>query len=359
MGIETAIIGSAVLGAAGSAIGASKASKAAKQAAAAQSDAAQKQVDLSREIYYDQRGLQQPYYQAGLQGMYGNSGLMNLLGFTTPGQGAGQAPANQNAFDPSQYASGNYGTSTIGQPPAAGSMDYAGYVNNYPDLMAAYSSLSPSATAHLLRTGADLNGDGTISQAEFGQAHYSADGQREGRSVNAFAASTPAQATQSTGQVGTAQPVDTGTPAATTPAPDPAEGPMTQTLRQTPGYNFLVDEAKRNLENSFAARGKLLSGSAMRALNAQTIGLADQTYQQSVNNAFNLANIGMGSAAQIQNAGSNYAANAGNAFQNMGNAAANGAYGQANAWNAGAQGVYGAAMGGLGMYGAYKNGWGS
>ena len=103
MGIETAIIGSAILGAAGSAYGAKKSSDAAKTAAAAQTDAAEKQVDLSREIYYDQRGLQQPYYQAGLQGMYGDSGLMNLLGHTTPG-GTTQAPANQNVF-----ASGSYG----------------------------------------------------------------------------------------------------------------------------------------------------------------------------------------------------------------------------------------------------------
>jgi hypothetical protein len=66
----------------------------------------------------------------------------------------------------------------------------------------------------------------------------------------------------------------------------------------------------------------------------------------------------MGSAAQITNAGNNFANNASNAFYNQGQAAANGAYGSANAFNQGLQGVYGSAMGGLGMYGAMK-GWGS
>lgn len=363
MGIETAIIGSALLGAGASVVGGSKAASAAKSATAAQSDAAQKQVDLSREIYYDQRGLQQPYYQAGLQGMYGNNGLMNLLGFTTPtGQTASVQPANQNqpvnAFNPSQYASGSYGVGQIGEPQTG--PNWQQYLQDNPDV--AQWAITAARQPHFTKgagRAADYNGDGTLSPEEMGRYHYQQYGQGEGRQVvdyqpqNAFAASTPAQATQSTGQVGTAQPVDTGTPA------DPTEGPMTQTLRQTPGYQFMQDEAKRNLENSFASRGKLLSGSAMRALNAQSLGLADQTYQQALNNQFNIANLGMGAAAQMQGAGNAYAANAGNAFANMGNAAANGAYGQANAWNAGAQGVYGAAMGGLGMYGAYKNGWGS
>lgn len=357
MGIDpvTAIIGSSVIGGIGSVVGASKASKAAKQAAAAQSDAAQKQVDLSREIYYDQRGLQQPYYQAGLQGMYGNNGLMNLLGFTTPGGGGASQTANQNQPQ-NAFASGSYGVGQIGEPQTGPNWNQ--YLQDNPDVQqwATTAASQPYFTKGAGKA-ADYNGDGTLSPEEMARYHYQQYGQGEGRQTvdyqpqNAFAASTPAQAGQSTGQVGTAQPVNTGAPAAS------GEGSMTQTLRQTPGYQFMQDEAKRNLENSFASRGKLLSGSAMQALNAQSLGLADQTYQQSVNNAFNLANIGMGSAAQMQGAGSNYAANAGNAFANMGNAAANGAYGQANAWNQGAQGVYGAAMGGLGMYGAY-NGWG-
>jgi hypothetical protein len=131
---------------------------------------------------------------------------------------------------------------------------------------------------------------------------------------------------------------------------------MTQTLRQTPGYQFLQDESARAIEGSFANRGELLSGAAMNALNDRTLGIADNTYQQSVNNQFNLANLGMGSAAQITNAGNNYANATGSAYGSIGNAQAQNAYGQANAFSSGLQGVSDAVSGGIGMYGA-SQGW--
>ena len=357
MGVVSAIVGSAVLGGAASLYGANKQSKAASQAAQAQTDAARRQEELSREIYYDQRGLQQPFLQAGLQGLYGPSGIMNLLGMSQPSQGpqvaSGGTPANQNAF--AQYASGTYGTAPIGQPAPQSGPNWQGYLDANPDV-AAYYRNNPQALAQF---GGDIN-----KAAEY---HYNTFGRSEGRQLPQFqpqAAASPQpvgspQLVNTGGgamqQGGEAQPMVQAGPA--TPA-QPTEGPMTQTLRQTPGYQFLQDENTRALENSFAARGKLLSGSAMKALQERSMGLADQTYQQSVNNAFNLTNIGMGSAAQIQGAGNNYGAMAGNAFANMGNAAANKAYGKADAWNAGAQGIYNSAMGGLGAYGSYR-GWGN
>lgn len=368
MGIETAIIGSAVLGGAASIAGAKKQSKAASQAAQAQTDAANKQVALSKEIYYDQRGLQQPYYQAGLQGLYGPSGVMSLLGMNQPaaqqtaqpqpvgssqlvnvGGGAymqgGQmqpmvqagAPAGQNAF--AQYASGTYGQTPVAQPQSGPNWD--AYLQANPDVMQAWAQVSN--TPHLRNMG-------ITTPQQWAQYHYNTHGKAEGRQVQPYQAQQPATPQPAPANPSPATPA-TGTPAAT-------EGPMTQTLRQTPGYQFLQDENTRALENSFASRGKLLSGSAMKALQERSMGLADQTYQQSVNNAFNLSNIGMGAAAQIQGAGNNYGAMAGNAFANMGNAAANRAYGKADAWNAGAQGVYNSAMGGLGAWGSYK-GWGN
>ena len=342
MGIETAIIGSAVLGAGASLAGASKASKAAKQAAAAQSDAAQKQVDLSREIYYDQRGLSMPYYSAGLQGLYGDSGVMALMGMSQP--------ENTNAF-----ASGSYGSQPIGQPTPTSGPDYSSYVTGNQGLNNAFSSLRPQDIASLRKGGYDANNDGQISADEYGKFHYTKYGQAEGRSLPQYSAPANAfsgSSGQSTGQVGTAQPVNDN------PAASSGEGSMTTALRSTPGYAFLQDEAKRNLENSFASRGKLLSGSAMRALNEQTIGLADQQYQSSLSNAFRLASLGTGAAGAIQNAGTNYGNSAGNAFAQMGQAAANSAYGKSNAWNQGMQGVSDAIMGGVGAYGAY-GGWGN
>mgnify|MGYP004445218309 CR=1 FL=1 len=339
MGIDpvTAIIGSSVIGGIGSVVGASKASKAAKQAAAAQSDAAQKQVDLSREIYYDQRGLQQPYYQAGLQGMYGDSGLMNLLGHTTPG-GTTQAPANQNVF-----ASGSYGTGQISQPQSG--PDWGAYLQANPDV-AQYYQNNPKS---LQQFGGDIN-----KAAEY---HYNTFGRSEGRELPQYETQnvfSQPQTQQTQQAVETPQKTTVTDQSGT----DSGLGSMTETLRQTPGYQFLQDEATKSLENSFASRGKLMSGAAMSALQDRSMGLADQTYGQAVDRQFQLANIGMGAGAKIQSAGNVFANSANTAYGNMGTAAANSAYGQANAWNSGMQGVYDSAMGGLGAYGSYK-GWGT
>lgn len=345
MGIETAIVGSAILGAGTSLLGANKASKAAKTAAQAQSDAAQKQVDLSREIYYDQKNLQSPYYQAGLQGMYGNAGLMNLLGHTTPG-GTSGAPQTQTPAT-NVFASGTYGAGQVSQPQSGSNWD--AYLQANPDVMQAWASASQ--TPHLKRMG-------ITTPQQWAEYQYNTAGKAEGRELpqyqpqNVFAQGT---GQQGTGQQGTAQPANVTDQSQTTPTSD--VGPMTETLRQTPGYQFLQDEATRSVENSFASRGKLMSGAAMTALQDRAMGLADNTYQSAVANNMNLANIGRGAATQIQSAGTNFGNAAGNAFYNQGQAAANRAYGQANAFNQGLQGVADSAMGGLGMYGAMR-GWG-
>lgn len=370
-----AIIGSAVLGAGASVYGANKASKAAGQAQQAQTQAANQQVALSRDIYADQRQLHQPYYQAGLQGLYGSSGVMNLMGMGQPQQQqqmqVGGQPQQPNGSQPisvgdgrfmmggqtpqmlqtgpgnafAQYASGTYGQGgQMGGQQGQQGTDWNAYLQANPDVAEFYRN-NPRVLAQF---GGDLN--------KAAEAHYNLHGQKEGRQLPQFQQQQPQQQQEAAPQpVGTPQPITPGDPAAPAEAP---VGPMTQTLRQTPYHQFMMDEMERSVGNSFAARGKAISGAAPKELQNRAANIADGTYQQSVNNAFNLANIGMGSAAQIQGAGMNYGNMAGNAFANAGNAAANGAIGRANAWNAGAQGVAGAVAGGIGMYGGYSN-WGS
>lgn len=351
IGTATAIIGSAIIGAGASAIGASKQAKAAKTAAAAQTDASNQQIALQKEIYQDQRGLQQPYYQAGLQGLYGQSGIMDLLGKGGGGQATqGNAlavaqPANQN------YASGNYGVSPIGAAAPQSGSNWDAYLQANPDVMQHWAQASQ--TPHLKNMG-------IRTPQQWAEYHYNTAGKAEGRQVPQYqpaAQPTGNALAQSTGQVGTATPV--ASPGATTTATPaaPTVDPRTQSLRDLPGYQFKLDEGKRALENSFASRGELLSGSAMNALQTQAIGIADQSYGQEVDRQFQLANLGMGAAAQITSSGNNYGANAGNALGNIGQAQANKAIGQANAWNAGAQGVGNALMSGVGMWGSI-NGWG-
>lgn len=85
MGIETAIIGSAVLGAGAGLLGSSQASKAqsraASQAAQAQVQAAERAGDQQRAMFERQVELQAPFREAGLTAQ---NRLMTLLGLTPP-----------------------------------------------------------------------------------------------------------------------------------------------------------------------------------------------------------------------------------------------------------------------------------
>lgn len=56
------------------------------------------------------------------------------------------------------------------------------------------------------------------------------------------------------------------------------EGPDFSLFRETPGYNFLLDEMQRAVERSAAARGGLVSGNTLTELQARAGGLADQTF---------------------------------------------------------------------------------
>jgi hypothetical protein len=133
-----------------------------------------------------------------------------------------------------------------------------------------------------------------------------------------------------------------------------------------PGYSFRMDEGMKALERSAAARGGLLSGSAMKGIQRFGQGLASEEYT----NAFNryqteraaqlnplqsLAGMGQTTAQQIGQAGQTMASNIGQTNQAMGtnlgniytstannlannamsaaNARASGYVGQANALN--------------------------
>ena len=109
-----------------------------------------------------------------------------------------------------------------------------------------------------------------------------------------------------------------------------------------PGYQFRMDEGMRGVEGGAAARGGLLSGAALKAIQKYGQGLASQEYGNAYNrynanqtNKFNkltgLVQSGQGSAQQIGNAGQNYATTAGNNIIGAGNAQAAGIMGGTNA----------------------------
>lgn len=103
-----------------------------------------------------------------------------------------------------------------------------------------------------------------------------------------------------------------------------------------PGYDFRLAEGMRGIENSAAARGGLLSGAALKAAGQYNQNFASNEYQNAYNrfntnqsNQFNrlasLAGVGQTATNATQQAGQNYANQAGSNLITAGNAAANGA----------------------------------
>jgi hypothetical protein len=117
-------------------------------------------------------------------------------------------------------------------------------------------------------------------------------------------------------------------------------------FQQDPGYAFRLSEGQKALERSAAARGGLISGSALKAATRFGQDMGSQEYQ----NAFNryqtersaqlnplqsLAGLGQSSTNFVNTAGQNYANNAGAAYGAAGQANASGYMGQANAMGQG------------------------
>lgn len=68
---------------------------------------------------------------------------------------------------------------------------------------------------------------------------------------------------------------------------------MQQYLRSIPGYQFAFDEGQRAVQTSAAARGTLLTGGTLKALNRYGTGVADQTYDSAVRRFLSLADLGL------------------------------------------------------------------
>jgi hypothetical protein len=63
------------------------------------------------------------------------------------------------------------------------------------------------------------------------------------------------------------------------------QAPTADQARQTPGYQFALDQGNQSVQNSAAARGGLLSGNTLAASQQYGQGLADSNYQQVYNNS--------------------------------------------------------------------------
>jgi hypothetical protein len=130
---------------------------------------------------------------------------------------------------------------------------------------------------------------------------------------------------------------------------DPEFGSLLRDFRMSdfeadPGYAFRQSEGMRGLENSAAARGGLLSGAAMKAIQrfgqdlaSQEYGNAYQRFNANQTNKYNrlagVINSGQGATNQVSNAAGQFGQQQANNIIGAGNAQAAGAVGSANAWN--------------------------
>ena len=129
--------------------------------------------------------------------------------------------------------------------------------------------------------------------------------------------------------------------------------------QKTPNYEFVRGEGIRGIENSMAGRSGFGGGNMLKALARYNSGLASNEYQNSRNNfnedqtnIFNrlssMAGIGQTTAANLGNAGQNYANQAGQGLMNAADARAQGYTANANA-------LSGTVNNAIGLYAANKN----
>lgn len=131
---------------------------------------------------------------------------------------------------------------------------------------------------------------------------------------------------------------------------DPATAAQSSQMMQAdPGYQFRLNEGRKTIENSAAARGGLLSGNTARALSDYGQQSASDEWSNILNRYANLAGVGQtqanNQAAARQNLGNSFAGS----MTNVGNARASGYAGMGNAIS---DATGNAAL----MYG-YKQGW--
>ncbi len=103
------------------------------------------------------------------------------------------------------------------------------------------------------------------------------------------------------------------------------------TLRNTPGYQFNLNQGLKSTQNSAAARGLGTSGAALKGAASYATGLADSTYQNQFSNALTNQQNQYNRLFDITNLGANAAAGLGGIGQKTGENLANTAIGAGKA----------------------------
>lgn len=118
-------------------------------------------------------------------------------------------------------------------------------------------------------------------------------------------------------------------------------------LESSPGYQFRLNQGTKSMNQSLGARGSLFSGDALKAAQTFGQGLADQTYNDYVQQLQTAANAGQSAAANQGASSANYASNAGNLMNNAGNINASGMQAVNNVTNQSLANALGTNVGGF------------
>lgn len=122
-------------------------------------------------------------------------------------------------------------------------------------------------------------------------------------------------------------------------------------FRESPGYQFSMDQAMRGASAAASAGGYLGSGRAAKASAEYAQGLASQEYNNYWNQLASVAGTGQAATSQTANASFNFGQQAGNNAIRAGDARASGLVGSANAWSGAINGVAGSAAWYAGQHG--------
>lgn len=104
-------------------------------------------------------------------------------------------------------------------------------------------------------------------------------------------------------------------------------------FEESDAFRFNLDQGIRALDRTAAARGKALSGEAVRGATAFASGLASQEINNYLNRLAALSGVGQTATNTGATLGANTASNVGNLLVNAGDARASGFVGGANAIN--------------------------
>lgn len=309
IGTTAAILGSAAIGAAGSAYAGSQQASAAESAAQTQADAARRSAELQRKMFKETRQDLAPFRQGG------TAAFNQLMDLYVPG-GSGQIQS-QNRIGELRDRRNRLldRIENAGAAPSA--------VNQ-----TAIDQIQDELNRLRRQPARDMVGGNAAKQSRIQELQGRLQSLRSGGGATADTSRLESQISDIDQQIASLQDQE----------PDGREEAL-EDFYTSPGYEFRLEEGQRALDRSAAARGRLNSGAQERRTIEFGQGMASQEFNNYANRLAELAQFGQNSAAQTGTFRQNAAQGIGNAITQQGAAQASGTVGSSNALTQGLSNV--------------------